>query len=173
MCFCKKNIYISNVINTFLSLSISIICESRSRRWRRTHVSCACLLKSREFVYRSKGSKVSLLYQRKTSLLLAYIEILQHFSFEKPRFVLLFHAKQSFKCKAASSLPVYAARTNQLVPSLLMLWISSATLIPIRLRHLEFHDWTIHLYNFKYGYFFLQKFMDLLHEAFILMIYNF
>ncbi len=40
------------------------------------------VLREPMFIYRSKGSKVSLLYQSKTSLLLTYIEILRHFSYK-------------------------------------------------------------------------------------------
>ncbi len=39
MPFCKKNIHISNVINTFLSLPLSVIHWSRSGGWRRTYAS--------------------------------------------------------------------------------------------------------------------------------------
>ncbi len=39
ICFCKKNIHISNVINTFLSFPVSVVCRSRSGGWRRTYVS--------------------------------------------------------------------------------------------------------------------------------------
>ncbi len=41
MCFCKKNIHISNVINTFLSLPLSVERRSRSGGWRRMYAQCA------------------------------------------------------------------------------------------------------------------------------------
>ncbi len=64
MCFCKKNIHISNVINTFLSLPLTVICASRSGGWRRTPPRYASLTslstgaKEAKFPYFSKGKPV-------------------------------------------------------------------------------------------------------------------
>ncbi len=78
MHFCKKNIHIYKAINMFLSLPLTIIRASRSGGWCRTYAQRTW----RWVIYRSKGSKVSLFKQRKTSLLLAYNEILWHFSLQ-------------------------------------------------------------------------------------------
>ncbi len=72
MRFCKKNIHISNVINTFLSLLLTVVCRSRSGGWRtgRTYVSRAPLrytslaslftgAKEAKYPYFSKGTPVS------------------------------------------------------------------------------------------------------------------
>ncbi len=68
------------------------------------------------------------------------------------------NANQPFKGKhAASSLVAYATRTDQLVPSHLMLWISSVTLRHISLRHLTFHEETRH---FLYLHAFLLLYMN-------------
>ncbi len=40
MRFCKKNIHISKVINTSLSLTVSVMSGSRSGRWRRMSALC-------------------------------------------------------------------------------------------------------------------------------------
>ncbi len=80
MCFCKKNIQISNVINTFLSLPVSVICKSRSGGWRRTYLSRTPLLvyailvrlftgaKEAKFPYFSKWTPVSSWLISKSSL---------------------------------------------------------------------------------------------------------
>ncbi len=91
MCFSKKNIHISNVINTFFSLPLTVVEASRSGGWRRTYASRARL-------WDMLVSRVCLKEQRKQSFLtlakenqspLGLYRNPPTFFFTNPRFVLL------------------------------------------------------------------------------------
>ncbi len=93
MHFLKKNIHISNVINTFLSLPLSVVLGSRSGGWLRMFESRACL-------WDMIVSQVCLQEQSKQSFLTLAKEnqsplgLYRHpltFFFTNPRFVLLIH----------------------------------------------------------------------------------
>ncbi len=125
--------------------------------WRRTPAQRMRVWASGKptFVYRSKGS--FLLYQGKTSLLLAYIEILWHFIY-KSCFVLLIRDRRFCFVLSPSRFRVVTNHRR---------WGLRYTYV---LRHLPERlpqKWEKGLYNFKYGYLFLQKCIDLLQEAFI------
>ncbi len=65
LCFCKRNIHISNVINTFLSLLLTVVRRNRSDGWCGTplrYTSLASLFtgaKEAKFTYFSNGKPVS------------------------------------------------------------------------------------------------------------------
>ncbi len=83
MRFCKKNIHISNVINSFLSLPLTVVRWSRSGGWRRTYASRAPLryaslmslftgAKEAKFPYFRKGKPVSSWLISKSSNIFLY-----------------------------------------------------------------------------------------------------
>ncbi len=83
MRFCKNNIHISNVINNFLSLLLTVVRGSRSGGWCRTYASRAPLryasltslftgAKEAKFPYFSKGKPVSSWLISKSSEIFLY-----------------------------------------------------------------------------------------------------
>ncbi len=94
------------------------------------------------FLYRNKGSNVSLLYQRKTSFLLAYIKILWHFYLEI--LVLCLFRDQRF---VLFSLSVALPRSSLITGT-----CSAHTSYIIRRNELAEVRKRC-LYHFKYGYF--------------------
>ncbi len=151
MHFLKKNIHISNVINTFLSLPLSVVRGSRSGGWLRMFESRACLwdmIVSQVCLQEQSKQSFLTLAKENQSPLGSYRHPLTFF-FTNPRFVLLIHDWRFFWVFFSAFVTNHAMPTSYVI------------------RRNGFWSERKVFITFEIWIFFLQKCMASLQEAFI------